>query len=259
MNLPMDFSAFPAFEPGWVWLAGAGPGDVGLLTLLAAHGLQQADVVVYDALVSDGVMALARDDAVQIYAGKRGGRPSCRQQDISAQLIERAKQGLRVLRLKGGDPFVFGRGGEEAQALGVAGIPFRIIPGVTAGIGALGTAGIPLTHRDVNQAVTFITGHTDNPEGTTSLDWQALARSAPVLVIYMGMRRLEAIAQNLLNAGKPPDEPVAIISNATLPDQHILETTLSLAAQDASAHGLTPPAIIVIGDVVPLRTHLRKT
>ena len=153
------FRDMPAFAPGSVWLAGAGPGDPGLLSLLALHGLRQADVVVYDALVDERILALARPRHCAEYAGKRGGKPSAKQRDISLRLIELAREGKRVLRLKGGDPFVFGRGGEEALALVAARIPFRIVPGISAGIGGLAYAGIPVTHRDVNSAVTFVTGH----------------------------------------------------------------------------------------------------
>jgi len=149
----------PVFEPGWVWLTGAGPGDPGLLTLHAVNGLRQADVVVYDALVDERVLAMAKPTATLEYAGKRGGKPSPRQADISHRLIHLAREGKRVLRLKGGDPFVFGRGGEEALALVAGGVPFRVIPGISSGIGGLAYAGLPVTHRDVNSAVTFLTGH----------------------------------------------------------------------------------------------------
>src|SRR5499433_3765656 len=177
-------SALPTFEPGWVWLAGAGPGDPGLLTLLALHGLRQADVIVYDALVGPGVLALARPGAALEYAGKRGGKPSARQPDISLRLVQLAREGKRVLRLKGGDPFVFGRGGEEAMALVASGVPFRIVPGISAGIGGLAYAGIPVTHRDVNSAVAFITGHDSSGVLPDSVDWAALAKGAPVIVVY---------------------------------------------------------------------------
>src|SRR5208282_737617 len=168
--------ALPDFAPGWVWLTGAGPGDPGLLTLLAHHGLGQADVVVYDALVSEAILALARAEAQRVYAGKRGGKPSPTQADISERLIALAREGKRVLRLKGGDPMVFGRGGEEALSLAAAGIPFRIIPGVSAGIGGLAYAGIPLTHRDSNSVVTFMTGHNAAGAVPQEIDWPAVAR-----------------------------------------------------------------------------------
>ena len=166
---------YPALAPGEVWLVGAGPGDPGLLTLDALAGLLQADVVVHDALVDARVLALARSGAQMRFAGKRGGKPSITQEDISAQLVAFARRGLRVLRLKGGDPFVFGRGGEEILALAAAGVPFRVVPGVTAGLGGLASACIPATMRGVNQAIILATGHGPDEEGT--VDWSALART----------------------------------------------------------------------------------
>ncbi len=253
----MDTAALrlPELAAGSVWLVGAGPGDPGLLSLLALHALRQADVVVYDALVDGRVLALARRGADLDYAGKRGGRPSPEQPDISLRLIRFARAGKRVLRLKGGDPFVFGRGGEEALALVAAGIPFRIVPGITAGIGGLAYAGIPTTHRDTNSAVAFITGHASDGEVPDGLDWEALARM-PVLVLYMALKHLEAIAHRLIAAGKPGDEPVAIVSHAATPEQQVLETTLARAAADAAAHRLEPPAVIAVGPVVRLRAGL---
>ena len=240
------------FAPGSVWLTGAGPGDAGLLTLHALHGLRSADVIVYDALVSDEVLALAPADTPREYAGKRGGKPSPRQADISLRLVQLARQGKRVLRLKGGDPFVFGRGGEEALTLVREGIPFRVIPGVTAGIGGLAYAGIPLTHRDTNHAVTMITGH-DATGDVTGIDWKAVAKGAPVLVIYMAIKHLGRIAAELMAGGRSPDEPVALVSNASTPEQQVLETVLSRCAEDVAASGITPPAIVVVGEVVKLR------
>src|SRR5439155_5546434 len=175
----------PEFLPGSVWLVGAGPGDPGLLSALALHALDHADTVVYDALVDRRILALVRSGATLDYAGKRGGRPSPSQPDISARLIGLAQAGNRVLRLKGGDPCVFGRGGEEALALAGAGIPFRIVPGITAGIGGPAYAGIPVTHRDTNSAVTFLTGHESDGGFHGGLDWEAIVRGSPVLVLYM--------------------------------------------------------------------------
>ena len=172
------FRDLPALEPGWVWLTGAGPGEPGLLSLLALHGLRQADIVVYDALVDARILDLARPGAVLEFAGKRGGKPSARQRDISLRLVELAREGKRVLRLKGGDPFVFGRGGEEALSLVAARIPFRIVPGISAGIGGLAYAGIPVTHRDINSAVTFITGHDTSCLVPDSVDWASLAKAS---------------------------------------------------------------------------------
>src|SRR4029077_5037117 len=168
------FRNLPALEPGTVWLAGAGPGDPGLLSVLALHGLRQAEVIVYDALVDNRILDLAQPGVMLEYAGKRGGKPSAKQRDISLRLIELAREGRRVLRLKGGDPFVFGRGGEEALALVAAGIPFRIVPGVTAGIGGLAYAGIPAPHRDINHVVSFVTGHMAGGDVPDSVNWRAL-------------------------------------------------------------------------------------
>lgn len=252
-TLPFEL---PAFEPGWVWLAGAGPGDPGLLTLLAHHGLGQADVVVYDALVSEAILKLARPGAALVHAGKRGGKPSPTQADISLRLIAFAREGNRVLRLKGGDPMVFGRGGEEALSLAKAGIPFRIVPGISAGIGGLAYAGIPLTHRETNSVVTFLTGHNAAGAVPDEIDWRAVAAGSPVIVVYMALKHLAAIAERLIGAGRQRDEPVAIVSDATLPHQRVLETTLVRAAADAIAAGLEPPAIVVVGEVVRLRSSL---
>lgn len=242
----------PAFEPGWVWLVGAGPGDPGLLTLHALNALQQADIVVFDALVDESVLKLARPGAEIEYAGKRGGKPSAKQRDISLRLIKWAKAGKRVLRLKGGDPFLFGRGGEEALALVGAGIPFRVVPGVTSGVGGLAYAGIPSTHRDINHAVTFVTGHTADDR----LNWAAISQGAPVLVIYMGLKQLPRIAAELIAAGRSENEPVAVVSQATTKNQRVLETVLGRAAHDVSASGIPAPALIVVGEVVRLRAGL---
>jgi len=239
-----------------VWLAGAGPGDPGLLTLHALHGLRYADVVVYDALVDPGVLALAGPGAELEYAGKRGGRPSPKQPNISRRLVGYAHDGKRVLRLKGGDPFVFGRGGEEGLALVEAGVPFRIIPGISAGLGGLAYAGIPLTHRSVNSAVTFVTGHGTTGAVPDSIDWGALSRGSPVIVFYMALRRLEEIRARLMDNGRAPDEPVAVVSAATTGDQHVLETTLGTCVEHVAAAKIVAPALIVLGDVVRLRAGL---
>lgn len=252
---PKDLS-LPVFEPGSVWLVGAGPGDPGLLTLHAVNGLQQADVVVYDALVGAAVLDLARPDCERVYAGKRGGKPSPVQADISQRLVRLAQEGKRVLRLKGGDPFVFGRGGEEALALVAAGVPFRIIPGISAGIGGLAYAGIPVTHRDTNSTVTFVTGHGVGGEVPDGIDWAALAKGAPVIVLYMALKHIGAIAGALLGHGRAASEPVAVVSQATLPEQVILETTLAACAADIAAAGIEPPCIVVVGEVVRLRAGL---
>ncbi len=246
-NRPMSESIpLPDFPAGHVWLCGAGPGDAGLLTLLAVSALKQADVIVHDALIGADILALGNPAAERVYVGKRGGQ-SATQAQISQSLVELAQAGKRVLRLKGGDPFMFGRGAEEAQALAAANIPFRIIPGVTAGIGGLAMAGIPVTHRDVNQAVIFATGH------DPATDWAAIARAAPVIVIYMGLKRVAAIADTLMAAGRSAKEPVAVVSDASLPTQKVLETSLGHIARDLNAHPMSPPAVICIGGTVALR------
>jgi len=246
----------PDFAPGSVWLVGAGPGDPGLLTALALHALDHADTLVYDALVDPRILELARPGAVLESAGKRGGRPSPSQPDISARLIRLARDGNRVLRLKGGDPCVFGRGGEEALALADAQIPFRIVPGITAGIGGLAYAGIPVTHRDIASAVTFVTGHERGGAVPEGLDWAAIARGSPVIVLYMALNHLDRIAARLIAAGRPRHEPVAIISKATTPAQRVLVSSLEDAAASAQAARIEAPTIIVIGEVVRLRATL---
>lgn len=239
-------------QPGWVWLCGAGPGDPGLLTLHALNALRQADVVVYDALVQEAILEWA-PQAEKVYAGKRGGKPSTAQQDISLRLVAMARTGKRVLRLKGGDPFVFGRGGEEAQTLVQHGVPVRIVPGITAGIGGLAYAGIPATHRDVNQSVTFITGHDHTGNTPSSLNWTALAQGSQVLVIYMGMKHAAQISQSLITGGRDPAEPCAVVCAATTPDQTVLETTLAAMPGDIAKAGLNPPALLVVGRAVEMR------
>jgi len=248
--------ALPRFEPGWVWLVGAGPGDPGLLTLHAVNALAQADVVVYDALVDPRVLDHARTGALIEYAGKRGGKPSPKQRDISLKLVSLARAGKRVCRLKGGDPFVFGRGGEEALALVEAGVPFRVVPGVSAGIGGLAYAGIPVTHRDVNHTVTFLTGHDQTGLTPSSIDWEGVARGAPVIVMYMALKHLAGIAAALTAAGRRADEPLAIVANATTDQQQVVETTLGGAAAALAESGVEPPAIVVLGEVVRLRAAL---
>ena len=250
------FRNLPALEPGTVWLAGAGPGAPGLLSVLALHGLRQAEVIVYDALVDNRILDLAQPGVMLEYAGKRGGKPSAKQRDISLRLIELAREGRRVLRLKGGDPFVFGRGGEEALALVAAGIPFRIVPGISAGIGGLAYAGIPVTHREVNSAVAFITGHDASGLVPDSVDWESLSRGAPVLVIYMALKHIEPIVERLLAAGRSPAEPIAVVSKATTAEQQVLESTLGRIVADVAVSGIEPPAMVVVGEAVRLRAGL---
>jgi uroporphyrin-III C-methyltransferase len=249
-------SHLPAMDPGSVWLVGAGPGDPGLLTLLAVKGLMEADVVVHDALVDAECLKLVRPGTLLEYAGKRGGKPSAKQRDISLRLVELAQAGKRVLRLKGGDPFVFGRGGEEALTLVEHNIPFRIVPGITAGIGGLAYAGIPVTHRDINHAVTFLTGHNSSGLVPDAINWDAIGKGSPVIVMYMAMKHIAEISARLIAAGRSRDEPVAFVCDATTSAQQVLETTLGDAPSVVLASGLEPPAIVVVGEVVRLRASL---
>ncbi len=247
----------PEFLPGWVWLVGAGPGDPGLITLLGLSAIAQADFIVYDALVEESLLALAKPGVGLIFAGKRAGVRTCRQEDISALLADLAREGHRVLRLKGGDPFVFGRGGEEAQELARGAIPFRVVPGITAGIGGLAYAGIPLTHRDTNASVTFLTGHSGATRADGGLpphDWQAVAKASPTLVFYMARKQAGPIAQALMAAGRAADEPAAILANATRTDQQTIVTDLAGLAEAAARS--PEVAIIVVGKNVLLRAEL---
>jgi uroporphyrin-III C-methyltransferase len=236
-----------------VWLAGAGPGDPGLITALGIHAIASADVILYDALVNDTLLKFARPGADVVYAGKRRGQASIKQGEISRQLVALARKDKRVLRLKGGDPFVFGRGAEEALTLARASVPFRIVPGITAGIGGLAYAGIPVTHRDTNHAVTFITGH--GIDGSIpALDWNAVAKASPTIVLYMALAHADEIAAKLIEAGRAPDEPAAIVSDATFEKQDVRVTTL--AELGARAKESAAPAILVIGENVRLREGL---
>jgi len=253
-RLRSAIARFPRFEPSHVWLAGAGPGDPGLLTLHALAGLAEADVVVHDALVDARVLALAHPGATLEFAGKRGGKPSPQQSNITDRLIALARANLRVLRLKGGDPCVFGRGGEEALALAAAGIPFRIIPGVTSGLAALTVASIPATLRGVSQALILVTGHCGDEED--AVDWAALARTGQPIVLYMGLSNLEQIAVSLMDAGLDPHEPVAVIASATLLEERILISELHRVATETQELAFEAPAIIAIGAIVKVRAKL---
>ncbi|AXY35890.1 siroheme synthase CysG [Yersinia pseudotuberculosis] len=233
---------------GEVALVGAGPGDAGLLTLRGLQVMQQADVVLYDHLVSPEVLDLVRRDAERICVGKRAGAHSVTQEATNQLLVTLAQQGKRVVRLKGGDPFIFGRGGEELQVVAQAGIPFQVVPGVTAAAGATAYAGIPLTHRDHAQSVTFITGHC-RPDGD-DLDWQALARGHQTLAIYMGTVKAAAISQQLIAHGRSSTTPVAVIGRGTRVDQQVLIGTL--AQLESLAQQAPTPALLVIGEVVNL-------
>ncbi|WP_075997170.1 uroporphyrinogen-III C-methyltransferase [Salaquimonas pukyongi] len=254
--MAQELKAQDVFLPGTVWLAGAGPGDPGLLTVLAARAIGEADVIVYDALVNEEILAGARPDTELRYAGKRGGKPSANQRDISLLLVELARAGKKVLRLKGGDPFVFGRGGEEALTLVEHGIPFRIVPGISAGIGGLAYAGIPVTHRDINHNVTFLTGHDSGGTVPDAVDWASVAAGSPVIVMYMAMKHWQNICARLMEHGLGSATPVAFVCDATLESQKVLETTLGQSVSDLAESGLAPPAIVVVGEAVKLRKAL---
>jgi uroporphyrin-III C-methyltransferase len=249
----MDFPGLvgPRFDPGSVWLVGAGPGDPGLLTLHAACALGQADVVVHDALVSPEILSLAPQASLEM-AGKRAGGVRTQQLRINDRLIQLAREGHRVVRLKGGDPLVFGRGGEEALALAAAGIAFRIVPGISAGIGGTAAAGIPLTHRRLARSVAFATGH-DASGDLADVDWAALSRGSEVLVFYMAQRRIGQIAERLIEAGRPADEKVALISNATRSDQDVRISTLATAGADVAGIPAGAATLILVGPVIALR------
>ena len=233
-----------------VYLVGAGPGDPGLITRRGLELISQAEVIVHDRLIPTQLLAQARPDALIVDVGKRGGGSSTPQEEIDRLLVEHGSR--TVVRLKGGDPFVFGRGGEEVEALLDAGIPFEVVPGVTAGVAAPAAAGIPVTHRSAASAVAFVTGHEDPAKEESSLDWDALARFPGTLVVYMGARQLEAIAQRLMSGGRDPNEPAAVIERGTLPDQRVLEGTL----RTVGGLGARAPAIAVLGSVAALRQQL---
>jgi uroporphyrin-III C-methyltransferase len=237
----------PVFEPGSVWLVGAGPGDPGLLTLLAARALETADIVLHDSLINLDILSLMGTHGRAVSAGRRKGNVTLTEGQTIALMVRLARAGHRVLRLKGGDPFVFGRGGEEAAALAAAGIPFRIVPGVTAGIGGLAYAGIVATRRGVNQAVTFLTGHDVDSRLPPELDWSRLARNDQTLVVYMGLSVLGEIASALLAHGRDHKTPVAIVSSATTAQQQTLRTTLGESVLAVRRARVSAPAIIVIG------------
>jgi uroporphyrin-III C-methyltransferase len=245
--------SFPRLEPGQVWLVGAGPGDPGLLTLDALAALAQADVIVHDALIDRRVLALAGPQAQLEYAGKRGGQPSTQQTAICNRLIELARARRRVVRLKGGDPCVFGRGGEEAEALARAAIPFRIFPGVTSGLAALAAASIPATMRGVNRAIILASGHAGPDEESA---WVALAQTGQPIVIYMAMRNVQSIAVALSRGGLAADTPAAVIVAATMVEERIVMSRLDRLAGDVEAIGVDLPGLIVIGDIVNERDRL---
>jgi uroporphyrin-III C-methyltransferase/precorrin-2 dehydrogenase/sirohydrochlorin ferrochelatase len=229
-------------------LIGAGPGDPDLLTLRALQFLQQADVILYDRLVPEAILERARRDAERVFVGKKTGDHST-QASINELLVHYARRGLRVARLKGGDPFIFGRGGEEIAVLSEHGIPYVIVPGVTAALGAAAGAGIPLTHRKVSQSVTFVTGHGLEDD---ALDWRALAGPRQTVVFYMGVAHLPQIVAKLVEAGAAQEHPVAIVERATLPEQRTLRGTLESIVRIAQAAGVSPPALLIVGEVAAL-------
>lgn len=240
---------------GEVYLVGAGPGDPELLTLKALRLMQQADVVIYDRLVSAPILELCRRDAEKVYVGKARSNHSVPQEGINALLVKYAQAGKRVCRLKGGDPFIFGRGGEEIQELFVAGIPFQVVPGITAASGCSAYAGIPLTHRDYAQSVRFLTGHLK--EGSPELPWNELVYENQTLVLYMGLVGLEHICQQLVAHGQRPDMPVALVSKGTTPEQKVVVGTLSNIASKIAEYQIHAPTLTIIGEVVSLREQLQ--
>lgn len=246
----------PSPSQGKVALVGAGPGDPELLTIRAARLIAAADAIVYDNLVGAEVLSLAQAGAQRIYVGKRAGNHAVPQHEINLMLVALAKQGLSVVRLKGGDPLIFGRGGEEAETLVDHGIDFEIVPGITTASGAAASAGIPLTHREYAQSCFFVAGHLKDK--TCNLDWPTLARSGQTLVIYMGLTSIAEISAQLIAHGMPGDTPAACIRHATLPDQTTLISTIEKLPEDVRTAGVKPPALIIVGQVVALHAKLGR-
>ena len=244
----------PVPATGFVSLVGAGPGDPELLTLRALRVMQSASVVLYDHLVSPQLVDLVRRDAERIYVGKEQDNHALPQGEINALMVRLAREGKRVVRLKGGDPFIFGRGGEEIDALLEHGIAFEVVPGITAAAGAAAYAGIPLTHRDYAQSCVFVTGHLK--DGSAQLDWQALTRPRQTVAVYMGVGGLAQICQGFVEHGMPASTPAAVVEKATLPEQRVIEGTLGTLAETANAERVAPPALLIVGEVVRLRARL---
>ncbi len=256
LSRAIDAASAGAAAPriGEVYLVGGGPGDPDLLTFRAMRLLQRADVVVYDRLIGSRLLELVRRDAERIYVGKAPSRHELPQEEISRLLVRLAREGKRVLRLKGGDPFIFGRGGEEIEMLADEGIPFQVVPGVTAATGCASYAGIPLTHRDHAQSCLFVTGHAKG--GRVELDWKTLLQPSQTVAIYMGLAMLPELAKDFLAAGADPDMPVAVVENGTRPNQKVVTGTIASIAEDARTAGIKGPALIIIGTVVRLRQKL---
>ena len=236
-----------------IYLVGSGPGDSGLFTIKGVRCMEEADAVVYDRLAPEALLKHAKPEAESIYVGKRPGNPTMSQGEINDLLVELGRAGKTVVRLKGGDPYIFGRGGEEALALVEAGLPFEVVPGVTSGVAAPAYAGIPVTHRNVSTSVVFVTGHEDPTKGRSDVDWARIAKGADTLVLYMGVGRLKEISTELVAAGRSPETPVACVRWGTIPEQRTVTGTLEDIAERVAEADLKPPAITVVGDVVALR------
>ena len=241
---------------GMVYLVGAGPGDYKLISIKAVEYIQQADTIVYDRLADDRLLAYARPDVELIYVGKASSAHTMRQEDINQLLVDKAKAGKKVVRLKGGDPFVFGRGGEEALKLVENNLPFEIVPGITSAISVPAYAGIPVTHRGVATSFAVITGHEDPTKGESNMKWDKLATGVDTLVFLMGVENLPHITSQLIENGRPASTPAAVIRWGTKPEQQVLVTTVGQAAEDVAKQGIKPPAIFIVGDVVNLRKEL---
>ena len=240
------------FTKGSVWIVGAGPGDPGLLSLLAYKSIKKADVIFYDALLNEEILSLAKPNSQLIYVGKRGNKKSINQLEINKLLINEAKKNKRVLRLKGGDPFIFGRGGEEALSLKLNKIPYKIVPGATAGIAGLAYAGIPATHRDFNTSVTFISAYGAGGEKPETIDWTIFSKTSQLIVIYMGLERINWVCSELVKRGRDRNENIAIISNATKKNQKVLISSLNNCSKDFDKNIIESPALLVIGKNVLL-------